>query len=231
MSIPERRPGATMSIPERRPGAGAPSSRLSLRDLDRLLAGIGEGGFAVGAEGRILLWNAAAERILGYAARDVIGRRCDQVFGVPGTGRGGLCPGCGLLCVTGSAKPAKTFEMEAVTRTGKRIWLSVNVVPASACGNVTMHLFHDTTQIRDLADIVRDGGPRHPGPDRSGRTLSPRELDVLRLLVAGAGTRTAAERLHVSLATVRNHVQSIFRKLEVHSRLEAVAYANRHRLI
>ena len=94
-----------------------------------------------------------------------------------------------------------------------------------------MHLFHDTTQIRDLADIVRDGGPRHPGPDRSGRTLSPRELDVLRLLVAGAGTRTAAERLHVSLATVRNHVQSIFRKLEVHSRLEAVAYANRHRLI
>jgi DNA-binding CsgD family transcriptional regulator len=226
MSIPERRPG--VDTPGR-PGTRAPSSRLTLRDLDRLLAGIGEGGFAVGAEGRILLWNAAAERILGHAARDMIGRRCDQVLGVPGTGRGGLCPGCGLVCVTGSGKPARTFEMEAVTRTGRRVWLSVSVVPA--CGNITVHLFHDATQLRELADIVRDVGAPHPAPDGPGRMLSPRELDVLRLLVAGAGTRTAAERLHVSLATVRNHVQSIFRKLDVHSRLEAVAYANRHRLI
>jgi PAS domain S-box-containing protein len=228
MSVPERRPG--VSTPGRT-GTVAPSPRLGLRDLDRLLAGIGEGGFVVGADGRILLWNAAAERTLGYAARDVIGRRCDQVFGVPGAGRDGPCPGCGLLCAPGSGKPAKTFEMEAITRAGKRVWLGVSVVAVSACGNVTVHLFHDATKLRHLADFVRDGAAPSPGPDGSGRTLSPRELDVLRLLVAGAGTRTAAERLHVSLATVRNHVQSIFRKLEVHSRVEAVAYANRHRLI
>ena len=228
MSIPERR---TVPDTRGRPGTGTPSSRLSLRDLDRLLAGIGEGGFAIGAEGRILLWNAAAERILGFAARDVIGRRCDQVFGIPGARRGGPCLGCDRLCTPGAGNPAKTFEMEAVTRAGNRVWLNVSVVPASACGNITMHLFHDATQLRDLADIVRDSGALPPGPNGSGRMLSRRELDVLRLLVAGAGTRTAAERLHVSLATVRNHVQSIFRKLDVHSRLEAVAYANRHRLI
>jgi DNA-binding CsgD family transcriptional regulator len=227
MSIPERRPTATPG----RNGTAAPSSRLSLRDLDRLLAGIGEGGFAVGAEGRILLWNAAAERILGHAARDVIGRRCDQVFGTPGAGQGGPCPSCGVLCAPGTGKPGQAFEMEGITRTGRRIWLGVSVVAASACGNVTVHLFHDATHRRDLAHIVQDGAVPSAGGNGAGRTLSPRELEVLQLLVAGAGTRTAAERLHVSLATVRNHVQSILRKLEVHSRLEAVAYANRHRLI
>jgi DNA-binding NarL/FixJ family response regulator len=35
----------------------------------------------------------------------------------------------------------------------------------------------------------------------------------------------------VSPATVRNHVQNLFAKLDVHSRLEAVAYASRHRLL
>jgi len=228
MSIPERGPVADAP---RRAGNGGPAPRLSLRDLDRLLAAIGEGGFAIGAEGRILLWNAAAERILGYAARDVVGKRCDQVFGVPGAERGVPGAACGPLCGPDAAKQAQAFEMEAVTRTGNRVWLSVSVVAARACGNVTLHLFHDATQRRDLADIVRDGRTQPSELDTFGRTLSPRELEVLRLLASGAGTRTAAERLHVSLATVRNHVQSIFRKLDVHSRLEAVAYANRHRLI
>jgi DNA-binding NarL/FixJ family response regulator len=61
--------------------------------------------------------------------------------------------------------------------------------------------------------------------------LTRRELEVLRLLATGVNTKGAAEKLHVSPATVRNHVQNIFGKLGVHSRLEAVAYANRHRLL
>ncbi|HKZ75050.1 MAG TPA: LuxR C-terminal-related transcriptional regulator, partial [Actinomycetota bacterium] len=61
--------------------------------------------------------------------------------------------------------------------------------------------------------------------------LTRREREVLRFLTGGANTRAMAERLHVSSATVRNHVQNIFAKLGVHSRLEAVAYATRHRLL
>lgn len=46
----------------------------------------------------------------------------------------------------------------------------------------------------------------------------------------GLSTSAAAERLHVSAATIRNHVQNILMKLGVHSRLEAVAFATKHRL-
>ena len=49
-------------------------------------------------------------------------------------------------------------------------------------------------------------------------------------MTLGVSTAAAAERLHVSRATIRNHVQNLFEKLGVHSRLEAVAYANKHRL-
>jgi DNA-binding NarL/FixJ family response regulator len=67
-------------------------------------------------------------------------------------------------------------------------------------------------------------------PDET-MVLTRRELEILRLLAGGANTKALAERLHVSGATIRNHVQNIFAKLGVHSRLEAVAYANQHGLL
>jgi DNA-binding NarL/FixJ family response regulator len=69
------------------------------------------------------------------------------------------------------------------------------------------------------------------GGDDPGVELTRRELEVLRLVAAGNNTRALAERLQVSRATVRNHVQNILSKLGVHSRLEAAAYATRHRLL
>ena len=58
------------------------------------------------------------------------------------------------------------------------------------------------------------------------RRLSARELEVLRLLTGGAGNDQIAGELFLSTATVRTHVQNILRKLEVHSRLEAIAFAH-----
>lgn len=55
------------------------------------------------------------------------------------------------------------------------------------------------------------------------RRLSNRELEVLDLLGEGAGNDQIAAKLFLSTATVRTHVQNILRKLEVHSRLEAIA--------
>jgi DNA-binding NarL/FixJ family response regulator len=61
----------------------------------------------------------------------------------------------------------------------------------------------------------------HPGPD----DLSPRELEVLRLLAIGVRIEQISEQLFISTSTVRNHIQSILEKLDAHSQLEAVANA------
>ena len=69
---------------------------------------------------------------------------------------------------------------------------------------------------------VRRGGVAVPG---LVEPLTERELDVLRLLAAGAPNRAIAEELVVSLDTVKRHVSHLFSKLEVANRTQAVARA------
>jgi LuxR family transcriptional regulator, maltose regulon positive regulatory protein len=61
--------------------------------------------------------------------------------------------------------------------------------------------------------------------------LSHRELEVLRVLAAGMPKRQAADQLFVSYNTLHSHVRSIYRKLDVRSRSEAVAWARREGLL
>jgi DNA-binding NarL/FixJ family response regulator len=61
--------------------------------------------------------------------------------------------------------------------------------------------------------------------------LTPRELEVLRALVEGLASRTICEQLFIAPNTLRTHTQNIMSKLRVHSKLEAVAFALRHRLV
>jgi DNA-binding NarL/FixJ family response regulator len=90
------------------------------------------------------------------------------------------------------------------------------------------------TATKELLTLVHErlagAAPATNGAQAASPDLTRRELEILRLLTQGLNTARAAERLHVSRATVRNHVQNVFAKLGVHSRLEAVAYAARHRL-
>lgn len=57
----------------------------------------------------------------------------------------------------------------------------------------------------------------------SQRQLTTREKEILRFLALGMGTSAIARELSISTATVRNHAQRILAKLQVHSRLAAVA--------
>jgi DNA-binding NarL/FixJ family response regulator len=63
------------------------------------------------------------------------------------------------------------------------------------------------------------------------RLLTSRERQVLLLLVQGASSSELALRLYLSKNTVRTHVQNICAKLQVHSRLEAVAFAVKHGIV
>jgi two-component system, NarL family, response regulator LiaR len=60
--------------------------------------------------------------------------------------------------------------------------------------------------------------------------LTTREVEVLQLLAEGASSGQIAEELRVSPNTVRTHVQGILSKLQLHSRLQAAAFAVRHGL-
>jgi two-component system NarL family response regulator len=69
---------------------------------------------------------------------------------------------------------------------------------------------------------------REQGP---GLRLTDRELEVLRLVAKGLNNREVAKELFISENTVKNHVRNILEKLQLHSRMEAVMYAMREKLL
>lgn len=61
--------------------------------------------------------------------------------------------------------------------------------------------------------------------------LTSRELEVLKLVAQGMSNREIAKELYISENTVKNHVRNILEKLHLHSRMEAVVYAVREKLL
>jgi DNA-binding NarL/FixJ family response regulator len=73
--------------------------------------------------------------------------------------------------------------------------------------------------------------PHAPATGEAVMGLTPRELEVLALLVDGCSVSTIASRLVISIYTARGHVKNVLRKLGAHSQLEAVAIAGREGLL
>jgi DNA-binding NarL/FixJ family response regulator len=115
---------------------------------------------------------------------------------------------------------------------------------AGACG----YLLKNTLPARLLASLeeaVMGGSPMSPQiarrvvtlfrdtrpPETPASQLTPHETRLLKLLVEGHSYKSAAKELRVSVHAISFHMRSIYDKLQVHSKSEAVSKAFRHRLI
>jgi DNA-binding NarL/FixJ family response regulator len=115
---------------------------------------------------------------------------------------------------------------------------------AGACG----YLLKKTPPARlleSLKEVMGGGAPMSPEvarrvvalfreirpPEQADYQLTPHEIRILVLLVEGYNYKTAGDELGVSINTIRFHMRSIYEKLQVHSKSEAVAKALRNRII
>ena len=196
---------------------------------------------------RILAWNHAARELLGHARgfraegerlhdllaiRDVFGNRVET----------GELPFYEM--VTQGEAP-RGFELEAKNASGSylRIAVSVVVVLGPEADRYSLVYFVRPILRRREADEVIERVLAHPNgsslyflshpgdcPSR-GETLTPRQIEVLRLLAQGETTEEIAGSLGISIHTVRRHVQDVLARLKVHSKAEAVSRAFSDRLI
>ncbi|WP_045877572.1 response regulator transcription factor [Pseudofrankia sp. DC12] len=82
--------------------------------------------------------------------------------------------------------------------------------------------------LSEFASMIKnkDDRPQLPTP-----RLTDREMEVLRLVAKGLNNRDIAKQLFISENTVKNHIRNILEKLQLHSRMEAVVYAVREKLL
>jgi DNA-binding NarL/FixJ family response regulator len=80
---------------------------------------------------------------------------------------------------------------------------------------------------RKVVTLFQKTGP----PATLEQQLTPQEIRLLRLLADGYSYENSAGQLHISINTVRNYIRSIYEKLHVHSKSEAVSKAIRSRII
>ena len=80
---------------------------------------------------------------------------------------------------------------------------------------------------RRVVTVFREFRP----PERASYRLTPQETELLKLMIDGHHYKTAAGEMGISTSTVSFHLKHIYKKLQVHSKSEAVAKALRERLI
>lgn len=208
-----------------------------------------EGAFLIDSNQRIIYWNRAAQEMLGYAPADVLGRSCyDIVRGRDDHDRAWCRSNCSVTAKARSGLSVETFNTCAATKSGELRWINISTLVLQTRGEedapTILHLFRDaselklreqfTRQVLHLVESLQQQEPPVLAAQRSGSAanqLTARELEVLKLLAQGFGTEQIAVALSISKYTTRNHIQSIYQQLQVHTRSQAVAYAFEHGLV
>ncbi|MFZ1699509.1 MAG: LuxR C-terminal-related transcriptional regulator [Pyrinomonadaceae bacterium] len=217
------------------------------REIKTIVESTADPAFAVNGMHNIEFWNQAAEKFFGLRSEKAVGRTCSSIIeGYDECGK--FCShDCPILVATSDRRAVRNFDLRVNTHEGKR-WCNISILVVQEEKAVSPHTIHivrpvDVSKrlevlLRDFvvnetslpAEQAKELTSTKRAPTRETR-LSEREVGVLRLLAKGMTTKNIAEQLFISRTTVNNHVQHILKKLNAHTRLEAVRRAESAGLI
>jgi DNA-binding CsgD family transcriptional regulator len=201
--------------------------------------------FAFDANDLVILWNRGCEEMLGRSAYQVLGRHCyDIMCGRDIYGNLYCCPNCPVTVQSREhpKDPVQRFELDVATGDGgkRRVALTTFAIPAPRPSLATLvHVLRIPGQNASPLEHELEQAVAAPleartplrTPEGPVAPLTGREQDILRRMARGLATTTIAEQLFISPVTVRNHIARILSKLDVHTKLAAVAFAYRNGLL
>ncbi|GIQ66496.1 DNA-binding response regulator [Paenibacillus cisolokensis] len=139
-------------------------------------------------------------------------------------------PSCKVLILT--TFNDDDYALEALKR-GASGYMLKDADPAQLTRSIRSALsggvsLEDQVAAKVLPRLLRTGEPKLAEPDPS---LTPRERDIARLVGEGCSNQEIAERLSLSVGTVKNHISQVLDKLELRDRTQLAIYAIRHDLV
>jgi len=219
------------------PAHGEPA--VDTRQLDAL-SRTAAAGFAVDVKDRIVYWNEGAEKLTGRKASEVMGKSCFDVLGGKDPFGNAYCGmHCPIMSLSTAGVEPEPFCMEVKRRDPSRLKVRMRTVALPESGPKLTTLLHlvdpdDDQRLESLVKQLRatangDAHSTAPSAVEAGRDnpLTTRKRQIVSLLSNGFQALNIAAKLDLSHATVRNHIQNILRKLEVHSQVEAIAVSFR----
>jgi len=193
----------------------------------------GDTAFAVDRRGVIILWNKAAEESLGFSAKQALGQKCWKLLaGKDAYGNRYCCKHCPVREMSFRHEPVNSFHSTFNTESGEPRQFHVSCLtifddPGSNGKSNNELLLHICCPEDETmhTEVTRALAASQLG------ALSQREIEVLALLAKKVSTKNIADRLEISIRTVRTHIQHLMYKLQVHKRIEAIKVGKHLNLI
>ena len=144
-----------------------------------------------------------------------------------------LLPHCKILMLTISDEESDLYDAIKAGAAGyllKEIPIEevANAIRSVAQGQSLISPSMASKLLNEFATMVKRADEKQQVPTPR---LTEREMEVLRLVAQGLNNRDIAKQLFISENTVKNHIRNILEKLHLHSRMEAVVYAVREKMI
>lgn len=206
----------------------------------KLVSGTFDPAFVINGSGIILAWNEAAEALFGVSQEIAVHSTCASI--VRGVDEcGSLCsPDCMIKQAIIHRRAVRNFDVQVKTPQGMQ-WCNVTTVllrQSSALPQAMLILRPiELTKRMELLfqDFVKS--EVQPAASGDGKTirlprnlarnadLTTREREILHHLATGLPGSCIAVKMKITRTTVNNHIQHILKKLNAHSRLEALRRA------
>lgn len=221
---------------------------ITREDLLPLFEETGDGVLVVDQEMRIIYWNRAAERTLGFTSDEVSGRYCHEVIGGSDYEGYVYCRDrCPVIECVNAREAIPSYDIYSHRRDGEGLWLNISIIAVAdpeGSAPLAVHVFRDVTPRRQAEVLIQQAlasGSRRTRESLEGPEIEPcppplprltrSEKQLLRLLAEGGSTEQIAAAMGLPEASVERSKKGLFAKLGVRSWAEAAIYAAQHRLV
>ena len=215
------------------PGTRNGSVMLPLAVESLLGALTADAVFVVDPNLRIVHWDSRTESLTGVVAEEAVGRPCHEVLAGELEDGGSFCDHQrSAMSLARAGRPVEHYDVRLRTRWGQERWVNAsNLSVDSEEGPYLVHLLRDAQKSQETLKMAKALVELSPKKDSLIRErddvpdLTPRQLEVIKLLAEGKSARQIGSELYLSQATVRNHIRALLQALGAHSQLEVLARA------